>query len=83
MKVTSVLSVPQHQSGASCSGLLRNIWIFSPSSGVALFTLQNLLTCCQIASSGRGCVSLQCGEEKGAFPSLRTLDNMRVGKPIL
>jgi len=83
MKVPSVLSVPQHQSGDSWSALLRNIWISNRTYGGAVFTLQTLLTCCQIACSGRGCVLLQCWAENEAFPILRTLDNVWVGKPIL
>jgi len=82
MNVTSVLSVPQHQTGASWSGLLRNIWIFNRAYGGALFTLQTVLTCCQIAHSGRGCVRLRCWAEKGPFPVLIALDNVVVGQPF-
>jgi len=78
MKVTLVLSVPQHQSGASWSDLLRYIWIFNLTYVVALFPLQTLLTCCQIARSGRGCVILQCWAEKGPFPVLVACDSMIV-----
>jgi hypothetical protein len=48
-----------------------------------VFTTLTVLTCYQIASSGRRCVRLQCWAEKRSFARLRALDDVVAGQPIL
>jgi hypothetical protein len=61
----------------------RNILILNPTYGGAVFTSLTLLTCYQIARSGRRCVTLQCWAMKRPFPRLKAPYSVVVGQPFL